>query len=181
MPKQQINLGRNWYVIHTYSGYEDAVARNLKQRIEALGMQDKIFNVLVPKEKKIKIKNGKRAVIEEKIYPGYVFVDMLVTDDSWYVVRNTPMVTGFIGAGTTPRPVQDEEIKEILRKIVEEEPKYKIEFNVGDLVKIMDGPFKNSEGKVQEIDKERGRVKVSVSLFGRDTPIDLDFLQVKKD
>ena len=181
MPKQQINLGRNWYVIHTYSGYEDAVARNLKQRIEALGMQDKIFNVLVPKEKKIKIKNGKRAVIEEKIYPGYVFVDMLVTDDSWYVVRNTPMVTGFIGAGTTPRPVQDEEIKEILRKIVEEEPKYKIEFGVGDLVKIMDGPFKNSEGKVQEIDKERGRVKVSVSLFGRDTPIDLDFLQVKKD
>jgi len=181
MPKQQINLGRNWYVIHTYSGYEDAVARNLKQRIEALGMQDKIFNVLVPKEKKIKIKNGKRAVIEEKIYPGYVFVDMLVTDDSWYVVRNTPMVTGFIGAGTTPRPVQDEEIKEILRKIVEEEPKYKIEFGIGDLVKIMDGPFKNSEGKVQEIDKERGRVKVSVSLFGRDTPIDLDFLQVKKD
>ena len=181
MPKQQINLGRNWYVIHTYSGYEDAVARNLKQRIEALGMQDKIFNVLVPKEKKIKIKNGKRAVIEEKIYPGYVFVDMLVTDDSWYVVRNTPMVTGFIGAGTTPRPVQDEEIKEILRKIVEEEPKYKIEFGIGDLVKIMDGPFKNSEGKVQEIDKEKGRVKVSVSLFGRDTPIDLDFLQVKKD
>ncbi|NMB92112.1 MAG: transcription termination/antitermination factor NusG [Parcubacteria group bacterium] len=181
MPKQQINLGRNWYVIHTYSGYEDAVARNLKQRIEALGMQDKIFNVLVPKEKKIKIKNGKRVVIEEKIYPGYVFVDMLVTDDSWYVVRNTPMVTGFIGAGTTPRPVQDEEIKEILRKIVEEEPKYKIEFTIGDLVKIMDGPFKNSEGKVQEIDKERGRVKVLVSLFGRDTPIDLDFLQVKKE
>ncbi len=180
MPKQQINLGRNWYVIHTYSGYEDAVARNLKQRIEALGMQDKIFNVLVPKEKKIKIKNGKRVVVEEKIYPGYVFVDMVVTDDSWYVVRNTPMVTGFIGAGTTPRPVQDEEIKEILRKIVEEEPKYKVEFSVGDLVKIMDGPFKDSEGKVQEIDKEKGRVRVLVSLFGRDTPIDLDFLQVKK-
>jgi transcriptional antiterminator NusG len=181
MPKQQINLGRNWYVIHTYSGYEDAVARNLKQRVEALGMQDKIFNVLVPKEKKIKIKSSKRVVVEEKIYPGYVFVDMLVTDDSWYVVRNTPMVTGFIGAGTTPRPVQDEEIQEILRKIVEEEPKYKIDFGIGDLVKIMDGPFKNSEGKVQEIDKERGRVKVMVSLFGRDTPIDLDFLQVKKD
>jgi len=143
-------------------------------------MQDKIFNVLVPKEKKIKIKNGKRVVVEEKIYPGYVFVDMVVTDDSWYVVRNTPMVTGFIGAGTTPRPVQDEEIKEILRKIVEEEPKYKVEFSVGDLVKIMDGPFKDSEGKVQEIDKEKGRVKVLVSLFGRDTPIDLDFLQVKK-
>lgn len=181
MAKQQINLGRNWYVIHTYSGYEDAVARNLKQRVEALSMQDKIFNVLVPKEKKIKIKNGKRVTVEEKIYPGYVFVDMIVTDDSWYVVRNTPMVTGFIGAGTTPRPVQDEEIKEILRKIIETEPKYKIDFAVGDLVKIIDGPFKNNEGKVQEIDKERGRVKVLVSLFGRDTPLDLDFLQVKKE
>lgn len=181
MPKQQINLGRNWYVIHTYSGYEDAVMRNLKQRIEALGMQDKIFNVLVPKEKKIKIKNGKRVVVEEKIYPGYVFVDMVVTDDSWYVVRNTPMVTGFIGAGTTPRPVQDEEMKEILNRIVEQEPKYKVDLNVGDLVKIIDGPFKNSEGKVQEIDREKGRVKVMVSLFGRDTPIDLDFLQVKKE
>lgn len=181
MPKQQINLGRNWYVIHTYSGYEDAVARNLKQRIESLGMEDKIFNVLVPKEKKIKIKNNKRVVVEEKIYPGYVFVDMIVTDDSWYVVRNTPMVTGFIGAGTTPRPVQDEEIKEVLRKIVAEEPKYKIDFEVGDLVQIIDGPFKNSQGKVQEIDKEKGRVKVLVSLFGRDTPIDLDFLQIKKE
>ncbi|MGB9763666.1 MAG: transcription termination/antitermination protein NusG [Minisyncoccia bacterium] len=181
MPKQQINLGRNWYVIHTYSGYEDAVMRNLKQRIEALGMQDKIFNVLVPKEKKIKIKNGKRVVVEEKIYPGYVFVDMIVTDDSWYVVRNTPMVTGFIGAGTTPRPVQDEEIKEILNRIIAQEPKYKVDLNVGDLVKIIDGPFKNSEGKVQEVDREKGRVKVIVSLFGRDTPIDLDFLQVKKD
>jgi transcriptional antiterminator NusG len=181
MPKQQINLGRNWYVIHTYSGYEDAVMRNLKQRIEALGMQDKIFNVLVPKEKKIKIKNGKRVVVEEKIYPGYVFVDMVVTDDSWYVVRNTPMVTGFIGAGTTPRPVQDEEMKEILNRIVEQEPKYKVDLNVGDLVKIIDGPFKNSEGKVQEVDREKGRVKVMVSLFGRDTPIDLDFLQVKKE
>lgn len=180
MPKQQINLGRNWYVVHTYSGYEDAVARNLKQRIEALGMQDKIFNVLVPKEKKIKIKNGKRTVIDEKIYPGYVFVDMIVTDDSWYVVRNTPMVTGFIGAGTTPRPVEQGEIKEILQKIVQREPKYTIEFVVGDMVKITDGPFKDAEGKVVEIDKEKGRVKVAVSLFGRDTPVDLDFLQVKK-
>ena len=167
-------------MIHTYSGYEDAVARNLRQRVEALGMQDKIFNVLVPKERKIKIKSGKRAVVEEKIYPGYVFVDMVVTDDSWYMVRNTPMVTGFIGAGTTPRPVQDGEMKEILRKIGEEEPKYKIDFDIDDLVRITDGPFKNSEGKVNEIDKERGRVKVIVSLFGRDTPIDLDFLQAKK-
>lgn len=180
MPKQQINLGRNWYVIHTYSGYEDAVARNLKQRVESLGMEDKIFNVLVPKEKKIKIKHGKRVVVEEKIYPGYVFVDMIVRDDSWYIVRNTPMVTGFIGAGTTPRPVQDEEIKEILNKTKTEEPKYKVDFTVGDLVKIIDGPFKDKEGKIDAIDQEKGRVKVLVSLFGRDTPVDLDFLQVKK-
>ncbi len=180
MPKQQINLGRNWYVIHTYSGYEDAVARSLKQRVDSLEMNDKIFNILVPKEKKIKIKHGKRTTVEEKIYPGYVFVEMVVTDDSWYVVRNTPMVTGFIGAGTTPRPVQDEEMKEILNKSKEEEPKYRIEFSVGDLVRIIDGPFKDKEGKVEEIDQARGRVKVLVSLFGRDTPIDLDFLQVKK-
>ncbi|MDD3487899.1 MAG: transcription termination/antitermination protein NusG [Candidatus Pacebacteria bacterium] len=180
MAKQLINLGRNWYVIHTYSGYEDAVARSLKQRIESLEMGDKVFNVLVPKEKKIKIKHGKRTVVEEKIYPGYVFVDMVVTDDSWYVVRNTPMVTGFIGAGTTPRPVLDEEMREILEKNKEEEPKYKIEFTVGDLVKIIDGPFRDKEGKVDEIDEKRGRVKVLVSLFGRDTPVDLDFLQVKK-
>jgi transcriptional antiterminator NusG len=181
VPKQQINLGRNWYVIHTYSGYEDAVARSLKQRVDSLEMSDKIFNILVPKEKKIKIKHGKRTVVEEKIYPGYVFVEMIVTDDSWYVVRNTPMVTGFIGAGTTPRPVQEEEIKEILKKSGEEEPKYKIEFIIGDLVRIIDGPFKDKEGKVDEIDQAKGRVKVSVSLFGRDTPVDLDFLQVKKE
>lgn len=180
MPKQQINLGRNWYVIHTYSGYEDAVARALKQRVESLGMQDKIFNVLVPKRKEIKIKHGKRVVVEEKIYPGYVFVDMIVTDDSWYVVRNTPMVTGFVGAGTTPRPVQDEEMREILNKLGEAEPKYKIDLKEGDLVKIIDGPFKDSQGKVKEVDYEKGRVVVMVPLFERETPVDLDFLQVKR-
>jgi len=181
MPKQKLPQQKNWYVIHTYSGYEDAVAKNLKQRAESLGMEDKIFNVLVPKEKKIKIKSGKRKTVEEKIYPGYVLVEMIVTDDSWYVVRNTPMVTGFIGAGTTPRPVQDEEINNILKKTGEEEPKYKIDFTEGDLVTIIDGPFKDKQGKVDEIDHEKGRVKVLVSLFGRDTPVDLDFLQVKKD
>lgn len=181
MPKQQINLGRNWYVIHTSSGYEDAVARNLKQRIVAFDIQDKIFNVLVPKEKKIKIKNGKKIVVEERIYPGYVFVEMIVTDDSWYIVRNTPMVTGFIGAGTTPRPVLAEEMQEILKTIGEEvEPRYKIDFATDDIVKIIDGPFKNIEGKINEIDYEKGRVKVMVPLFGRETPIDLDFLQIKK-
>jgi transcriptional antiterminator NusG len=180
MPKQQINLGRNWYVIHTYSGYEEAVARNLKQRVESLDMQDKIFNVIVPKEKKIQIKGGKRTVVEEKIYPGYVFVDMIVTDDSWYVVRNTPRVTGFIGSGTTPLPVSPQEMAEILKKMGEEEPRYKLEVKVGDLVKITEGPFKDFDGRVSEIDFSRGRVKVLVTLFGRDTPVDLDFLQIKK-
>jgi transcriptional antiterminator NusG len=180
MPKQQISQDRNWYVLHTYSGYEDAVAKNLKQRIESLGMEDKIFNVLVPKEKKIKIKNGKRKVTEEKIYPGYVLVEMMVTDDSWYVVRNTPNVTGFVGAGTTPVPVSTAEIEDLKKRMGEEEPQFKIEVIPGDLVKITDGPFKDFDGKVSEIDLDRGKVKVLVSMFGRDTPVELDSLQIKK-
>jgi transcriptional antiterminator NusG len=180
MPKQKLPKERRWYVIHTYSGYEDAVARNLKQRIESLGMEDKIFNVLVPKEKKIKIRGGKKEIVEEKIYPGYVFVEMIVTDDSWYVVRNTPNVTGFVGSGTTPIPVSDEEMKELLKRIEIKEPQYKIEVKVGDLVKIIDGPFKDFDGKVAEIDEERGKVKVMINLFGRDTPVELDSLQIKK-
>ena len=180
MPRQKLPKERRWYVIHTYSGYEDAVAKNLKQRIESLGMEDKIFNVLVPKEKKIKIKNGKRRIVEEKIYPGYILVEMIVTDDSWYVVRNTPRVTGFIGAGTTPIPVKLEEIQNLKKRIGVKEPKYKIEFKKGDLVKITDGPFKGLDGKVAEIDTERGKIKVFVNMFGRDTPVELDSLQIKK-
>jgi transcriptional antiterminator NusG len=180
MPKQKLPKERRWYVIHTYSGYEDAVARNLRQRIESLGMEDKIFNVLVPKEKKIKIRGGKKEIVEEKIYPGYVFVEMIVTDDSWYVVRNTPNVTGFIGSGTTPIPVSDEEMKGLLKRIEVKEPQYKIELKVGDLVKIIDGPFKDFDGKVAEVDEERGKVKVMINLFGRDTPVELDSLQIKK-
>ncbi len=180
MPKQQIDQARNWYVIHTYSGYEDAVAKNLKQRIESLGMEDKIFNVIVPKEKKIKIKEGKRKVVEEKIYPGYVLVEMIVTDDSWYVVRNTPNVTGFVGAGTTPVPVSEGEIDILQKKMGVETPQYKIDVKKGDAVKIVDGPFKEFDGKVFEIDQERGKVKVSVNMFGRDTPVELDSLQIKK-
>jgi len=180
VPKQQITQERNWYVLHTYSGYEDAVAKNLKQRIESLGMEDKIFNVLVPKEKKIKIKNGKRKVIEEKIYPGYVLVEMVVTDDSWYVVRNTPNVTGFVGAGTTPVPVSLPEIENLQKRIKGEEPQYKIEVRPGDLVKITDGPFKDFDGKISDVDEERGKVKVLVNIFGRDTPVELDSLQIKK-
>jgi transcriptional antiterminator NusG len=180
MPRQKLPKEKRWYVIHTYSGYEDAVAKSLKQRIENLGMEDKIFSVLVPKEKKIKIKNGKRRTVEEKIYPGYILVEMIVTDDSWYVVRNTPRVTGFIGAGTTPIPVKLEEIKNLKSRIGAEEPKYKIEFEKGDLVKIVDGPFKDLDGKVSDIDSERGKIKVLVNMFGRDTPVELDSLQIKK-
>ncbi|MCZ2845795.1 MAG: transcription termination/antitermination protein NusG [Candidatus Bathyarchaeota archaeon] len=180
MPRQKIQQGRNWYAIHTYSGYEEAVARNLNQRIESMGMEDKIFDVIVPKEKKIKIKEGKKEVVAEKIYPGYVLVEMVVTDDSWYVVRNTPRVTGFIGAGTTPIPIKTAEIENLKKRIGKEEPEYKIDVKVGDLVKITDGPFKDFDGKISEIDEERGKIRVLVNMFGRDTPVELDSLQIKK-
>jgi len=180
MPKQKLPQEKNWYVVHTYSGYEDAVAKALKQRVESLGMEDKIFNVIVPKEKKIKIKDGKRKVVEEKIYPGYVLVEMIVTDDSWYVVRNTPNVTGFVGAGTTPVPVSNKEIDILIKRMGVKEPQYKIEVRAGDLVKITDGPFKDFDGKVSEVDEERGKVKVYINMFGRDTPVELDSLQIKK-
>lgn len=180
MPKQLAQHGQRWYVIHTYSGYEENVAHNLRQRIESLGMEDKIFEVLVPKEKKIKIKNGKRKVVEEKIFPGYVLVSMIVTDDSWYVVRNTPNVTGFVGTGTTPTPIDEKEMKNLQRRMGIEEPTYNIDVEVGETVRIVDGPFKELEGKVAEVDSENGKVKVMVSMFGRETPIELDSLQVKK-
>jgi len=180
MARQEVVQGRNWYVIHTYSGYEEAVARNLKQRIESMGMEDKIFSVIVPKEKKIKIKEGKRGTIEEKVYPGYVLVEMIVTDDSWYVVRNTPRVTGFIGAGTTPIPVSEDEIERLKGRMEQKEPEYKIDIKVGDLVKITDGPFKDFDGKIAEVDGEKGKVKVFVNMFGRDTLVELDSLQIKK-
>ena len=167
-------------MLHTYSGYEDNVSRNLKQRIESMDMQDLIFDVMVPTEKKIKIKAGKRTVVEEKIYPGYVLVDMIVTDASWYVVRNTPNVTGFIGLGTTPTPVDPREIEMLKKRMGVSEPKYKIDVQTGDAVKITDGPFKDFDGKVSDVDEEKGRVKVLVSIFGRETPVELDFLQINK-
>ncbi len=183
--KQMLNLQkqegrRGWYVIHTYSGYEDQVADSLRQRIESLGMQEKIFNVIVPKEKQIEIKNGKRRTVEKRIFPGYVMVEMIVTDDSWYVVRNTPNVTGFIGLGVQPTPIEADEVSRIQKRMGVEEPKYKIELIPDDLVKINDGPLKGFEGKVTDVDEDRGKVKVSVSMFGRETPVTLDFLQVKK-
>jgi transcriptional antiterminator NusG len=180
MVKQKIEGQRNWYAIHTYSGYENAVSRNLKQRIESLGMEDKIFNVLVPIEKKIKIKNNKRVEEEEKIYPGYVLVEMIVTDDSWYIVRNTPRVTGFIGSGVYPVPLDKKEIESLFARMNSDSVKHNIDLEIGDAVTIVDGPFKDLEGKANEIDRERGKVKVLVSMFGRETPVELDFLQVKK-
>ena len=180
MPKQNLPQERNWYVIHTYSGYEEAVAKALKQRVENLGLKDKIFNVIVPKEKKIKIKNGKRRVVEEKIYPGYVLVEMIVTDETWYVVRNTPNVTGFVGAGTTPIPLSEKEIEILKKRMSQKEPEHKIDVKIGEIVRIVDGPFKDFDGKVAEIDEKRGKVKVLVNLFGRDTPVELDCLQIKK-
>ena len=181
MPKQTLQLGRRWYAIHTYSGYEDAVADSLKRRVETMGMQDKIFDVIVPIEKKIKIKNGKRRLVEEKIYPGYVLVEMVVTDDSWYVVRNTPSVTGFLGTGTTPSPIDEKTMLDLKKRMsTEEETSFSIDLQEGMPVKIGDGPFKGFEGKVIEVDGARGKVKVLVSMFGRETPLELDFTQVKK-
>lgn len=171
---------RNWYAIHTYAGYENAVLRNLKQRIESLGMEDRIFNVLVPTEKKIKVKGGKRVEDEEKIYPGYILVDMIVTDDSWYVVRNTPRVTGFVGSGVYPVPLDSKEVEELFKRMNSGTTKHNIDLDVNDNVIISDGPFKDLEGKVGEVDSERGKVKVLVSMFGRETPVELDFLQIRK-
>jgi transcriptional antiterminator NusG len=171
---------RNWYAVHTYAGYENAVLRNLKQRIESLGMEDKIFNAIVPTEKKIKIKAGKRVEEEEKIYPGYVLVDMIVTDDSWYVVRNTPRVTGFVGSGTVPVPLDKSEVDVLFKRMNADTVKHTIDLVTGDLISITDGPFKDMEGKVSDVDSDRGKVKVLVSMFGRETPVELDFLQVRR-
>lgn len=170
-----------WYAVHTYSGYEEAVERYLKQRVESLGMEDKIFDVIVPMEKKIKVKSGRRQTVEEKIYPGYVLVRMILNEDSWYVVRNTPRVTGFVGTDNTkPAPLSEEEVNSLLARMGKEESKFSVDLKIGELVKVTDGPFKDYDGKVSEVDEERGRIKVMVPIFGRDTAIELDSLQVRK-
>ncbi|MEK7184098.1 MAG: transcription termination/antitermination protein NusG [Patescibacteria group bacterium] len=171
---------RGWYVIHTYTGFEDQVAETLRQRIESLGLVDKVFTVIVPTEKQIEIKNGRRKTVERKIFPGYVLVEMIVTDDSWYVVRNTPNVTGFIGLGVRPTPIPQDEVERIKKRMGMDEPRYHIDFGVNDLVSISDGPLKGFQATVSELDEERGKVKVLVNMFGRETPATLDFLQVKK-
>lgn len=173
-------MQKEWYVIHTYSGYEDQVADALRQRIDSLEMKEKIYNVIVPKEKQIEIKNGKRRTVERKIFPGYIMVEMVVTEDSWFVVRNTPNVTGFVGTSTTPSPLSEDEVKSIQRRMGIDEPKYNIDFKIGETVNITDGPFKGFDGQVNEIDEQKGKIKVLVSMFGRETPVELDSLQVKK-
>jgi transcriptional antiterminator NusG len=173
-------LQKSWYVVHTYSGYEDQVSEALKQRTESLDMKDKIFDVIVPKEKQIEIKNGRRRTVERKIFPGYIMIQMLVTEESWFVVRNTPNVTGFVGTSTTPSPLSDEEVKSIQKRMGIDEPLYKIDFKIGETVNITDGPFKGFDGQVSEIDEQKGKIKVLVSMFGRETPVELDSLQVNK-
>ncbi len=183
MAKQESKGERHWYAVHTYAGYENAVMRNLRQRIDSFGVGDKIFNVAVPVEKKIKIKAGKRVETEEKIYPGYVLVDMIVDDNSWYVIRNTPRVTGFVGAGVNPVPLSPKEVQELFGRMDEMDNgkvKHQIDIEEGDIIRISEGPFKDLEGKVNEVDRERGKIKVLVSMFGRETPVELDFLQIKK-
>jgi len=171
---------RAWYAIHTYAGYEEQVADQIRQRIEGVDMADKIFDVLVPKEKMIVIKNGKRKVVEQKIFQGYVLVEMKLTEDAWFIIRNTPGVTGFVGAGTNPTPVSNKEITKIKKRMGVAEPKHEIDMQIGEVVNINDGPFKGFDGTVSEIDREKGKIKVMVSMFGRDTSVELDALQVKK-
>lgn len=174
------NMSKNWYVVHTYSGYENKVKTNLEKRVESMGMQDKIFRVLVPMEEEIEMKNGKRKVIQRKVFPGYVLVEMIVTDDSWYVVRNTPGVTGFVGAGSKPIPLMESETKLILKQMGIEEPKQKIDIALSQNVKVSSGPFENFVGKVVEINQDKQKLKVLISMFGRETPIELGFDQIEK-
>ena len=179
-PADEKDANRKWYVIHTYSGYENKVKTNLEHRIHSMDMGDKIFQVLVPTEEEIEIKNGKRQAVERKVFPGYVLVEMIMGDDSWYVVRNTPGVTSFVGSGNKPTPLTDPEVKQILRQIKMDAPKYKVAFTKGEAVRVVDGPFTDLHGVVDEVNPERNKVKVLVSIFGRETRVELDFLQIEK-
>jgi len=169
-----------WYVVSTYSGYENKVRTNLEHRIDSMGVRDKIFQVVIPTEEEVEIKDGQRRTVQKKVFPGYVLVQMVLADESWYVVRNTPGVTGFVGSGTKPTPLQDAEVKAILKQMKMETPKVKVSFSKGERVKVVDGPFTDFIGIVDDINPERGKVKVLVSFFGRETPVELDFLQVSR-
>lgn len=177
---QQDEDGRAWYVVHCYSGYENKVRHNLEQRIETMGMKDKIFDVVVPTEEEIEVKEGKRRTVERRVFPGYILVNMVMTEESWYVVRNTPGVTGFVGMGNQPTPLRPEEVAQIIKRMEAEAPRIKVTFKSGERVRIVDGPFNDFRGTVAEIDMERAKVRVMVNFFGRETPVELDFLQVEK-
>ncbi|NDJ85026.1 MAG: transcription termination/antitermination protein NusG [Chloroflexi bacterium] len=171
---------KHWYVVHCYSGQEDKVCHSIEQRIETMGMQDKIFDVVVPTEEEIEVKDGKRRTVPRRVFPGYILVQMRMDEDSWYVVRNTPGVTGFVGMGNDPTPLRKEEVTQIMRRMESESPKIKVTFKPGQKVRIIDGPFNEFIGTVGDIDMEKSKVRVMVSFFGRDTPVELDFLQVEK-
>lgn len=171
---------KNWYVIHTYSGYENKVKANLERRIESMNMEDKIFRIVVPMEDELEIKDGKKRVSKRKIFPGYVLVEMIMSDDSWYVVRNTPGVTGFVGSGSKPIPLTDEEAYLIMRQMGVEEPRTRLDLAVGEHVRVRSGPFGNFVGVIEEVHPEKGKLKVKISMFGRETPVELDFAQVEK-
>ncbi|MDE3840584.1 transcription termination/antitermination protein NusG [Bacillus methanolicus] len=176
-------MEKNWYVVHTYSGYENKVRANLEKRVESMGMQDKIFRVIVPEEEETEIKNGKKKVLKRKVFPGYVLVELILTDDSWYVVRNTPGVTGFVGSagsGSKPTPLLPEEVNAILKRMGVEEKRVDIDFEIGEMVQVKEGPFANFTGTIEEIDKDKAKIKVLVNMFGRDTPVELDFSQIDK-
>jgi len=177
---KRYDASKQWYAIHTYSGYEEKVAESIRQRADSLDMKDKIFQVLVPKEKMIEVKNGKRKVVEKRIFQGYVMVQMKMSEDAWYIVRNTPSVTGFVGSGSEPTPVSNDEMEKIMKRMGREEPKHKIDYRVGEVVSITDGPFKSFDGTINEIDPAKGKLKVLVNMFGRETPVELDSLQVKR-
>lgn len=180
MMSKRYDASKQWYAIHTYSGYEEKVAESIRQRAESLDMADKIFQVIVPKEKMIEVKNGKRKVVEKRIFQGYVMVQMKMSEDAWYIVRNTPSVTGFVGSGSEPTPIANDEIEKIMKRMGREEPKHKIDYTIGEVVNITDGPFKGFDGSINEIDPAKGKLKVLVNMFGRETPVELDSLQVKR-
>jgi transcriptional antiterminator NusG len=173
-------IDKDWFVIHTYSGYENKVKANLEHRVKSMGMEDKIFRILVPTEEEIDFKDGKKKITKKKVFPGYVLVEMNMSDDSWYVVRNTPGVTGFVGSGNKPIPLDLEEVKSILKQMGFDENKPRVAFDVGDIVRVISGPFQNFDGKIEEVNLERGKLRVIISMFGRETPIELDFDQVEK-
>lgn len=173
-------MSKQWYVIHTYAGYENKVKANLEKRIQSMNMEDKIFRIVVPTEDEVEFKDGKRRITKRKIFPGYVLVEMIITDDSWYVVRNTPGVTGFVGSGSRPVPLTEAEVRQIMRQMGQDEPRPRISLSVGEKVKIVTGPFEGFVGTVEEVQPEKGKARVMVSMFGRDTPLELDFSQVEK-